>query len=130
MRVQPLPNVGYPRADGRIRRVMLVAGDGVSEADWSDVATRLRGAPLVVDRARIPVAMLAPLPAADRVVARFLGKGRQWTTATPVVLPGRDHRRGKPRPRRTVARLMRHADGTVLCPDLPPLEDPARHAGG
>ena len=52
--------------------------------------------------------MLAPLPGADRVVARFLGVATRWTTATPVVQPGHDHRHGKPRPERSVARLLRH----------------------
>ena len=109
LRVQPLPNVGYRRADGRIRRVMLVASAGVGEAHWTDVAVRLLGEALVAEGERAPVAVLAPMGAGDPVVARFRGAARRWTTATPVVLPGHDHRRGKPRPERSVARLLRHA---------------------
>ena len=109
IRVQPLPNVGIRFADGCIRRVMLSAADGVDEADWSDVTTRLLAAPLVPEGARAPIAMLAPPASRDPVVARFRGVARRWTTATPVVVPGHDHRRGKPRPRRTVERLLRHA---------------------
>ena len=109
IRVQPLPSVGSRRGDGRIRRVLLVAGAGVDAADWSDVLVRLPGAPLAPAPACPSVAMLAPLAGRDPVVARFLGVARRWTTATPVVLPGHDHRRGRPRPQRTVARLLRHA---------------------
>ena len=109
IRVAPLPSVGSHHGDGRIRRILLVAGVGVDAADWSDVRVRLLGAPLAPAPARAPVAMLAPLPHPDRVVARFLGVATRWTTATPVVLPGHDHRRGKPRPERSVARLLRHA---------------------
>ena len=108
-RVQPLPSVGSRRGDGRIRRVMLVAGEGVDAADWSDVLVRLLGVALAPEPARAPVAMLAPLAGRDPVVARFLGVARRWTTATPVVLPGHDHRRGRPRPQRTIERLLRHA---------------------
>ena len=109
LRVQPLPDAGHRRADGRIRRVMLVAAPGVDEADWSDVVTRLLAAPLVGEGGTTPVAMLGPVAPADPVLARFRGVARRWTTATPVVLPGHDHRRGRPRPHRAVRRLLRHA---------------------
>ena len=109
LRVQPLPDVGHRRADGRIRRVMLVAAPGVGEADWSDVTTRLLAAPLVGEGRTTPVAMLGPVAPADPVLARFRGVARRWTTATPVVLPGHDHRRGRPRTHRAVRRLLRHA---------------------
>ena len=107
--VQPLASVGHRHADGRIRRVMLVAADGVDEAHWTDVVVRLLGEALIPARARTAVALLAPVADADPVLARYRGVAAQWTTATPVVLPGHDHRRGKPRPRRAVERLLRHA---------------------
>ena len=109
IRIQPLPSVGHRWADGRIRRILLSSTDGVEEADWSDVVLRLAGAPIKPEGQRTPVGILAPLASEDSVVARFQGVGQHWTTATPVVLPGYDHRRGRPRPQRTVGRLLRHA---------------------
>jgi CRISPR-associated protein Csb2 len=53
--------------------------------------------------------MLMPAPADDKLIGRYVGESTRWTTATPVVLPGHDHRRGKPRPQRSLARLLRHA---------------------
>ena len=107
--VRPLPDVGHRRADGCIRRVMLVAAPAVDEAHWSDVMTRLLGASLVAEGQAAPVARLAPVAPSDPVLARSRGVARRWTTATPVVLPGHDHRAGKPRPHRNVRRLLRHA---------------------
>ena len=127
--VQPLPNVGARRADGAIRRIMLVAGDGVGDAHWSDVAVRLLGATLVPDGARAPVAVLAPIGAADPILARFRGVARRWTTATPVVLPGHDHRRGKPRAQRSVARLLRHAGIAEALVEAVTMEPAPRLAG-
>ena len=127
--VQPLPSVGARRADGAIGRVMLVAGDGVGEAHWTDVAVRLLGEGLVADGQRTPVAVLAPIGAADPVLARFRGVARRWTTATPVVLPGHDHRRGKPRAQRSVARLLRHAGIAEALVEAVTMEPAPRLAG-
>ena len=44
--------------------------------------------------------MLAPLAGAHALLGRLLGESRVWTRATPVVLPGYDHRRGRVRPAR------------------------------
>lgn len=129
LRVQPLPDVGHRRADGRIRRVLLVAAHGVDEAHWSDVVTRLRAAPLMREGEVAPVGMLGPLASTDPVLARFRGVARRWTTATPVVLPGHDHRRGRPRPQRTVRRLLRHAGLDAALVESVTLEPaPAVHA--
>ena len=107
--VQPLPNVGYRHADGRIRRVMLTAPERVNEEDWIDVLSRLPGELLTPAEQRIPVGVLAPVAASDPTVDQYRGEARCWTSATPVVLPGHDHRRGRPRPQRSIRRLLRHA---------------------
>ena len=107
--VQPLPNVGYRHADGRIRRVMLTAPERVDEEDWMDVLSRLPGEPLTPAGQRLPVGALAPVAASDPVVDQYRGEARCWTSATPVVLPGHDHRRGRPRPQRSMRRLLHHA---------------------
>jgi CRISPR-associated protein Csb2 len=107
--IQPLPNVGHQYADGRIRRVLLTAPATLDHRAWRAVIYRLTGAALVPPGGSTPVAVLMPAADADRLIGRFTGQSTTWTTATPVVLPGHDHRRGKPRPQRTLARLLRHA---------------------
>lgn len=109
IRVAPLPSVGHRHADGRIRRVLLTAPLGVASDAWGEVVVRLAGRALVPEHARTPAGMLAPLDRADAVLRMFRAEAQAWTTATPVVLPGRDHRRGRPRPHRALARLLRHA---------------------
>ena len=109
IRVAPLPTVGHRHADGWIRRVMLTAPLGVPGDAWADVVARLAGAPLVREHARGDAGVLAPLNSGDAVLRRFRAEARRWTTATPVVLPGCDHRRGRARPHRALARVLRHA---------------------
>ena len=106
---QPLPNVGYRHADGRIRRVLVVAPWFVDEDAWGSVVSRLAGAPLVEEPGGETVGMLAPIAEPDPMLARYRGQGRCWTSATPVVLPGWDSVRGRARPERSVRRLLRHA---------------------
>ena len=106
---QPLPNVGYRHADGRIRRVLLVAPECVDEETWRSVVSRLPGMALVAEASGEAFGMLAPLVLPDPMLARYRGTGRRWTSATPVVLPGHDSRRRRPRPERSVSRLLRHA---------------------
>ena len=109
IRIQPLPNVGHRHADGRIRRVMLTAPETVDEEDWLEVLSRLVDADLVPERGREPIGFLVPIAGNDPILARYYGESNSWTTATPVVLPGRDHRRGRPRPERSMRRLLQHA---------------------
>ena len=109
IRVHPLPNVGHEHADGRIRRVMLTAPESVEEDDWLGVLHRLIGAELIPEGQAEPTGMLTPVAGADRILARYYGEAQAWTTATPVVLWGCDHRRGRPRPERSVRRLLRRA---------------------
>ena len=73
--------------------------------------------------------MLAPLGGGDRVVGRVLGAARVWTTATPVVLPGFDHRRGRARPQRSGRRLLRHAGVDEALVEAVTMEPGPRLAG-
>ena len=109
IRVHPLPNVGRGYADGRIRRAMLTAPEDVDDGDWLDVLHRLIGAELVPEGQTQPIGILTPVERQDPILAMYCGKAETWTTATPVVLPGHDHRRGRARPGRSVRRLLRHA---------------------
>ena len=106
---QPLPSVGYRHADGRIRRVLLVAPECVDEDVWRSVVSRLPGTALVAQASGEAYGMLGPLSDTDPMLARYRGTGSRWTSATPVVLPGYDSLRRRPRPERSVARLLRHA---------------------
>ena len=107
--VQPLPNVGYRHADGRVRRVLLVAPELVDEDGWRGVVSALAGATLVAEASGEAFGMLAPIAEPDPMLDRYCGRGRWWTSATPVVLPGYDSLRGRARPERSVRRLLRHA---------------------
>ena len=109
IRVHPLPNVGRGYADGRIRRAMLTAPEDVDDGDWLDVLHRLIGAELVPEGQTQPIGILTPVERQDPILAMYCGEAETWTTATPVVLPGHDHRRGRARPGRSVRRLLRHA---------------------
>ena len=71
--------------------------------------SRLIGAELIPVGQREPIGTLAPIAGNDPILARYHGEARTWTTATPVVLPGHDHRRGQSRPDRSARRLLRHA---------------------
>ena len=129
IRVHPLPNAGHLHADGRVRRAMLTAPESVAEDVWLDVLSRLAGAELVPEGERAPAAVLSPAPEDDPVVARYCGVAAAWTTATPVVLPGHDSRRGKPRPDRAARRLLRHAGIAEALAESAAMEPAGRLAG-
>ena len=129
IRVAPLPTVGHGQADGWVRRVMLTAPLGVDADAWSDVVTRLAGTQLVREHGRGVAGVLAPLPSTDPVLARFRAEARAWTTATPVVLPGCDHRRGRARPQRALRRMLRHAGLAEALLESATLEPAPRVAG-
>ena len=71
---------GYRHADGRIRRVLLVAPEWVDGDAWRGVVSRLAGAALVAEASGEAVGMLAPLGVPDPMLARYRGEGRCWTT--------------------------------------------------
>ena len=129
IRIAPLPSVGHRHADGRIRRVLLTAPLGVAPDAWGEVVARLAGRALVPEHARLPMGMLAPLERGDAVLRMFRCEAVVWTSATPVVLPGRDHRRGRPRPHRALARLLRHAGVAQALLESATLEPAPRIAG-
>lgn len=107
--IHPLLNVGHHYADGRIRRVLLCAPATLELRVWHAVVYRLTGSGLTPPGAAEPIAVLMPAPGDDKLIGRYVDERSSWTTATPVVLPGYDRRRGKPRPQRSLARLLRHA---------------------
>ena len=74
--VQPLPNVGYRHADGRIRRVLLVAPECVDGDAWRGVVSGLVGAALVAEAPGEAVGLLAPIAEPDPMLGRYRGEGR------------------------------------------------------
>ena len=103
----PLPNVGHYRADGRIRRVMVAATAQTPADHWSAIRRRLAGEVLSGHQGG-PVVSLSP--ETDRITRSYIESAADlWSTATPVILPGWEHRRGRPRPHRAVKRLLMYA---------------------
>lgn len=110
VRIHPLPNVGHKFADGQIRRVMLTVDEGFDEEVWQDIVlSRLTGEYLVPEGENKPIGFLAPIEEHDAILKMYCGEGKSWTTATPVIFPGYDSRRGQPRPERIIGRILRHA---------------------
>ncbi len=101
----PLPTIGHAHADGMIRRVLIAepfGGDG-RRAAW--VEHRLRGRALV-DRHGNECGMLGELwrrrsrEIINHYYLRPDGGAREWTSVTPVILPGFDRRGNIPAQRR------------------------------
>lgn len=129
LRVVPLPNAGYRHADGWVRRVMITAPLSVSDAEWQALLLRTAGAELVPEDGGEPVASLVAARFDDPMVRRLTATARTWTTATPVVLPGFDTRRGRPRPDKALRRVLRHASFSETLVDTATLEPSPRAQG-
>jgi CRISPR-associated protein Csb2 len=90
----PLPSIeargGGASVVGPIRRVMLTsfAADAEVELNWA--RQTLPAQELVDERSQNAVALLSSVPAADRVLQRYMQSADSWVTVTPVVLPGYD----------------------------------------
>ena len=109
--VLPIPNVGHAWADGYIRRVIVHAPRQVPEALWIRIVSRLTASELIDEKSREVRGMLVPITRGDddRLLWRVTDRATTWTSATAVVLPGFDERRGKPRPEKVVKRLLSKA---------------------
>lgn len=109
--VLPVPNVGHPWADGRIRRVIVHAPRQVPEELWIRIVSRLTAAELIDEKSQEAKGMLVPITRSDddRVLWRVTDRATTWTSATAVVLPGFDEKRGKPRPEKVVRKLLSKA---------------------
>ena len=110
IRIHPLPNVGHKFADGRIRRVMLTADESFDQEIWQDIVlSRLSGEYLVPEGENDPIGLLTSIEESDTILFKYCGEGKFWTTATPVIFPGYDSQRGRPRPERIIGRIFQHA---------------------
>ena len=89
----PLPSIGHPNTDGRIRRVMLVEPLASDGRVVQRLAARLRGATVTAESGA-PACTLAPDDGA-KVTPFYLHKARRWRSVTPVVLHGFNASRGR-----------------------------------
>jgi CRISPR-associated protein Csb2 len=91
----PVPSI-EPRGKGRAlvvagaRRALLLGVRGASRDDVQQLARLLAGQPLTDEHTQQPAAILARLPDADVMIARYTCEATTWATVTPVVLPGYD----------------------------------------
>ena len=87
----PLPTIGHPNSDGMIRRLLIAephGGDGL-RARWAE--RRLVGQILRdIDRNERGRLLEISGRRSENMVSRYAGESRNWSTVTPVILPGYD----------------------------------------
>jgi CRISPR-associated protein Csb2 len=100
----PLPSIGHPAADGRVRRVMVVEPPGSDGRVVQRLAARLRGTTITkLDKTR--VCTMAP---DDRKLASLYERfARRWWSVTPVILHGHNAMKGRVSLTKTEALLRR-----------------------
>ncbi len=111
----PLPTIEERKQNGptncvvgSIRRVLVLAPPGSTDADIAWVRQRLSGQLLIDEESKAPVGTLTLVPKNDRRLRWYVGErgARVWSTVTPVILPGYDDRDTK-----KTERLLRTALG-------------------
>ena len=87
----PLPTIGHQHADGMIRRLLIAEpyGGGGTRARW---AARRLGGQVLIDKDGNGRGQLLELwrNSSKRMVNRYVGEHRIWSTVTPAILPGFD----------------------------------------
>jgi CRISPR-associated protein Csb2 len=86
----PLPSIGHPKSDGKIRRVLIASPYGSDDAQIRWAERRLLGAELISEQRQTAIARLALPLRNDPVVSRYIGPSDSWATVTPFILPGID----------------------------------------
>jgi CRISPR-associated protein Csb2 len=91
----PLPTIenrgeGKPEVVGAIRRLLVTttADSDRDQIDW--VARSLSGSNLIDEQQQEVCAILARIPTHDRTVQRYVRAAVNWSTVTPMILPGFD----------------------------------------
>lgn len=97
----PLPSLERRRTPeynhvGMVRRALLYVPAGGRSAQVNAMRRLLSGMELV-SKNNVRQALISAIPSSDRMVQRYVPKegASTWTSVTPVVLPGRDDRKGK-----------------------------------
>lgn len=94
--ILPLPSIGHPHSDGRIRRVILAEpfdGEGRVVQSLGDL---LHGHALEAEHPADHLGvclMKVDRPCRDGVIRQYTRAAPAWASATPVLLPGYDKRK-------------------------------------
>lgn len=106
----PLPSIGHRHTDQLIRRVLLSAQPG--DERWLEhVAARLAGGRLRPEHGnefgdRPPPTLIRTYR--DKITQQYMASAHQWTSVTPVILPGHDdHKPAKTR--KLIAKALRQS---------------------
>jgi CRISPR-associated protein Csb2 len=86
----PLPSIGHPKSDGKIRRVLIAGSYGCDGVQIRWAEQRLRGVQLIGERTQKSIAALTTPTDSDSVVQLYTGLSDSWASVTPVILPGFD----------------------------------------
>lgn len=89
----PLPSIGHPNADGRVRRVMVRGDKGQVDEMVRIIARKLRGSTLT-DSGGNKACRLADSES-TQVVNWYTRCGKTWETVTPIILHGHNAQRGQ-----------------------------------
>lgn len=91
----PLPSYGHPNVAGQLRRALIaepIGGSG-NVANWA--RRRLSGQPIYDKRKKQPRGLLVEPESGTsrRMVERYTRASKEWSSVTPVILPGTDKRK-------------------------------------
>jgi CRISPR-associated protein Csb2 len=116
----PLPTIGHPHADGRIRRALLLGPrqELTDSSRWREITHALAHAPLIQHGKQ--VGTMEPIDEIGGAVRPYLETGTCWHTVTPLVTHGKTTRGGKQKgkfDRRKAEKLILHALTKAGLPD-------------
>lgn len=92
--ILPLPSIGHPHSDGRVRRVALAAPAGGAAEPVRLLELKLRSSLILGDNQR-PACRLGRIENQGVVLPFYFGRARVWQSVTPVILHGFNAQRGK-----------------------------------
>ncbi|MBI2527867.1 MAG: type I-U CRISPR-associated protein Cas5/Cas6 [Candidatus Rokubacteria bacterium] len=93
----PLPSIGHPHVDGRIRRVLIVEPLGDTDPCAPTVVRALANGELIDERGAVRALLRPPGRGKDamEIIRRYVAAATTWGSVTPVLLPGLDDRRSR-----------------------------------
>jgi CRISPR-associated protein Csb2 len=100
----PLPTIGHPHSDGRIRRVVITGPSDEAEGMIQLLSRKFHGIVLTDDAGEAMCRLAAT--GSDRVASRYMRKGNLWETVTPIVLHGHNASKGLISNRKTERLLL------------------------
>jgi len=92
--ILPLPSIGHPHSDGRVRRVALAAPAGGTAEPVRLLELKLRSS-LILDENQHPACRLGRIENPQMVLPFYFRRARLWQSVTPVILHGFNTQRGK-----------------------------------